>query len=65
MSEALVITRAEYLSAPKKYLRLSAGETQIHITGKDGKTLIVLGTGPFTDEEKEQARQALARLEND
>lgn len=61
--EMLVITKVEYMADPSRWLRLSAGDQQVGIADTDGKLLMILGTGPYTEEEKEAARLKLEEID--
>ena len=58
-----LITKKEYMDDPGKWLKLSAGEQQLGITDEQGKILIILGTGPYSDEEKAAATAKLEEIE--
>lgn len=61
----LVITKAEYHADPGKWIRLSGGDLQVGIANEKGEVLIVLGTGPYTDEEKARATATLERIDRE
>lgn len=62
--DTIIVKRSEFLADSHKYMKMSAGQTQVHITSDEtGKVLMVLGTGPISDELAEKARIALEEIE--
>jgi len=58
-----VLTKEQYQKDALGFLRDSASGQQIGITGDNGEILIVLGTGPVSDAEREAATKILEGIE--
>lgn len=63
MTEPIVVSKADFFAAPLKYIRLSAGETQIRVVREDGMTYALLGTGPISKELVAAAERGEAEFE--
>lgn len=63
MTEPLIVAKADFIATPLKYIRMSAGETQVKVVREDGTTYAVLGVGPISKELAEAAERGEAEFE--